>query len=400
MDPVLGEWLGLLLRWAHIVTGIAWIGSSFLFMWLDSHLRPPEKPKPGVEGELWLTHSGGFYVVEKMHLAPDEVPRTLHWFKWEAAWTWITGFLLLMVVYYLGSASFLIDPEVADISHGTAILISLALFVAAWVVYDGLYRSPLRNAGIWAEIIGIVLLCAVIYGLTQVFSGRGAYVHVGAMIGTIMVANVWMIIIPGQRKLVEATKAGTKLDPELAFRAKQRSIHNNYLTLPVVFIMISGHYAGTYGHPYNWAILIGMFAIGAVARHWFNLRNAGSSAVWPVPVAALGFIALAYLASPYFASPGGATAAAESEPVSFAQAYEIIANRCLTCHAEKPADENFDTAPKNVKFDTPAQIKAEAARIRAVSVLTKTMPLGNQTGMTQAERVALGRWIADGAEIE
>jgi len=400
MDPVLGEWLSLLLRWAHIITGIAWIGSSFLFMWLDSHLEPPETPKKGVEGELWMTHSGGFYVVEKMQLAPDEVPRTLHWFKWEAAWTWFTGFLLLMVVYYLGSASFLIDPEVADISHAQAIMISLALFVAAWVVYDGMYRSPLRNTGAWAEIVGIVLLCIVIWGLTHIFSGRGAYVHVGAMIGTIMVANVWMIIIPGQRKLVEATKAGTALDARLAFNAKQRSVHNNYLTLPVVFVMISSHYAGTYGHEYNWLILIAMFVIGAMARHWFNLRNAGSKAIWPVPVAALGFIALAYVASPYFASPGSASADADAEPVTFAQAYEIILNRCVSCHAEKPSDENFDKAPKNVRFDTPRQIKNEAARIRAVSVLTKTMPLGNQTKMTVAERVLLGRWIADGAEIE
>ncbi len=400
MDPVLGEWLGLALRWAHIITGIAWIGSSFLFMWLDSHLEPPEKPKKGVEGELWMTHSGGFYVVEKMALAPDEVPRTLHWFKWEAAWTWITGFLLLMVVYYLGSASFLIDPEVADITHTQAIVISLALFVAAWAVYDGMYRSPLRHTGIWAEIIGIVLLCVVIFGLTKLFSGRGAYVHVGAMIGTIMVANVWMIIIPGQRKLVEATKAGTTLDPALAFNAKQRSIHNNYLTLPVVFIMMSSHYAGTYGHEYNWAILIGMFVVGALARHWFNLRNAGSKSIWPVLAAALGFMALAYLASPYFAAPGSASIDEDADPVTFAQAYEVIEKRCVSCHAQKPADENFDTAPKNVKFDTPAQIKAEAARIRAVAVMTKTMPLGNQTKMTQAERVLLGRWIADGAEIE
>ncbi len=400
MDPVVGEWLGLALRWAHIITGIAWIGSSFLFMWLDSHLEPPEKPKKGVEGELWMTHSGGFYVVEKMDLAPDEVPRTLHWFKWEAAWTWITGFGLLMVVYYLGSASFLIDPDVADISHGQAIALSLALFVAAWAVYDGMYRSPLRKTGVWAEIIGIVLLCIVIWGLAQVFSGRGAYVHVGAMIGTIMVANVWMIIIPGQRKLVEATRAGTTLDPELAFNAKQRSVHNNYLTLPVVFIMISSHYAGTYGHEYNWLILIAMFAVGALARHWFNLRNAGSRAVWPVPAAVIGLVAVAYLASPYFAAPGAASVDADADPVSFAQAYEVISKRCVSCHAQKPADENFDAAPKNVKFDTPEQIKAEAARIRAVAVMTKTMPLGNQTKMTKAERILLGRWIADGAEIE
>jgi len=400
MDPVLSEWLSLALRWAHIITGIAWIGSSFYFMWLDSHLEPPEKPKDGVEGELWMTHSGGFYVVEKMNLAPHEVPRTLHWFKWEAAWTWITGFLLLIVVYYFGSASFLIDPEVADISHTQAIVISLVVFIVAWAVYDGMYRSPLRHTGAWAEIVGIILLCLAIWGLSQVFSGRGAYVHVGAMIGTIMVANVWMIIIPGQRKLVEATKAGEPLDARLAFNAKQRSVHNNYLTLPVVFIMMSSHYSGTYGHEYNWLILIAMFAVGAVARHWFNLRNAGSKAVWPVPVAVIGFVAVAYLASPYFASTGTASVDADAEAVTFAQAYEVLANRCVSCHTEKPTDKNFDTAPKNVMFDTPRQIKSAAARIRAVSVLTKTMPLGNQTKMTAAERILLGRWIAAGANIE
>ena len=236
----------------------------------------------------------------------------------------------------------MIDPEVADISHTQAIVISLVLFIVAWAVYDGMYCSPLRHTGAWAEIVGITLLCLAIWGLTQVFSGRGAYVHVGAMIGTIMVANVWMITIPGQRKLVEATKAGTPLDARLAFNAKQRSVHNNYLTLPVVFIMMSSHYPGTYGHEYNWLILI----------------------------------------------------------ATFAQVYEILVNRCVSCHTERPTDENFDKAPKNVMFDTPRQIKSAAARIRAVSVLTKTMPLGNQTKMTAAERTLLGRWIAAGAAIE
>ena len=273
MESILSEWVNLVLRWAHIITGIAWIGSSFLFMWLDSHLEKPDPPRKGVEGELWMTHSGGFYVVEKMDLAPEEVPRTLHWFKWEAAWTWITGFLLLCLMYYYGAEIYLIDRAVADLSKPEAIAIGIALLAASWFVYDALYKSPLRHRGAVVECIGFGLLILVAYGLTHVFSARGAYMHVGAMLGTIMVANVWMIIIPAQQKLVDATKAGTALDARLAFNAKQRSVHNNYMTLPVIFIMISAHYPSTFGHEHAWAVLIVVFIAGALVRHWFNLQQ-------------------------------------------------------------------------------------------------------------------------------
>ena len=397
MESILSEWVNLVLRWAHIVTGIAWIGSSFLFMWLDSHLEKPEPPRKGVEGELWMTHSGGFYVVEKMDLAPEEVPRTLHWFKWEAAWTWITGFLLLCLMYYYGAEIYLIDREVAELSKPEAIAIGLALLAASWFVYDAFYKSPLRHRGAVVECIGFALLILVAYGLTHVFSARGAYMHVGAMLGTIMVANVWMIIIPAQQKLVDATKAGTALDARLAFNAKQRSVHNNYMTLPVIFIMISSHYPSTFGHEHAWAVLIVVFIAGALVRHWFNLRNAGRSRIWPIPASVVLILAVMYATLP------GGTMTAEDEdadPVTFAEAYDIVARRCVSCHAAKPSDENFDKPPKNVVFDTAEQIRDQAPKIRAVAVLTRTMPVGNETRMTDEERHVLGRWIAEGAEIE
>ena len=395
MESILSEWINLVLRWTHIVTGIAWIGSSFLFMWLDSHLEKPDPPRKGVEGELWMTHSGGFYVVEKMDLAPEEVPRTLHWFKWEAAWTWISGFLLLCLMYYYGAEIYLIDRAVADLSKPEAIAIGIALLAVSWFVYDTLYKSRLRHRGATVECIGFALLILVAYGLTHVFSARGAYVHVGAMLGTIMVANVWMIIIPAQQKLVDATKAGAALDARLAFNAKQRSVHNNYMTLPVIFIMISSHYPSTFGHDFGWAVLIVVFIAGALVRHWFNLRNAGQGRIWPIPAAVAIMLVLVYATL-----PGGTMTDEDADPVTFAEAYDIVAKRCVSCHAAKPADENFDKPPKNVAFDTAEQIRNQAPKIRAVAVLTRTMPVGNETEMTDDERRVLGRWIAEGAEIE
>ncbi len=395
MESILSEWINLVLRWTHIVTGIAWIGSSFLFMWLDSHLEKPDPPRKGVEGELWMTHSGGFYVVEKMDLAPEEVPRTLHWFKWEAAWTWISGFLLLCLMYYYGAEIYLIDRAVADLSKPEAIAIGIALLAVSWFVYDTLYKSRLRHRGATVECIGFALLILVAYGLTHVFSARGAYVHVGAMLGTIMVANVWMIIIPSQQKLVDATKAGTALDARLAFNSKQRSVHNNYMTLPVIFIMISSHYPSTFGHDFGWAVLIVVFIAGALVRHWFNLRNAGQGRIWPIPAAVAIMLVLVYATL-----PGGTMTDEDADPVTFAEAYDIVAKRCVSCHAAKPADENFDKPPKNVAFDTAEQIRNQAPKIRAVAVLTRTMPVGNETEMTDDERRVLGRWIAEGAEIE
>ncbi len=400
MNPEIHEWLSLALRWAHIVTAMAWIGASFYFMWLDSHLEPPRHPKPGVEGDLWMVHSGGFYEVNKILVAPRDLPPHLHWFKWEAAFTWISGICLLAVVYYLGSSAFLIDPAVANIERHDALGIALILFIVGWFVYDGLYISPLAKMGHLAAAIGFLLLCGVAYGLFHIFAARAAYIHVGALMGTIMVANVWVRIIPAQRALVAATKAGTRPDPTLGLRAKQRSVHNNYMTLPVIFVMMSSHYPETYGNKYGWAILIGMFVVGAVVRHWFNLRNAGRTHWWPVPVSVAGVLLIMYLTMP--ARPTMEAMAATAGPaghVPFGEVRAVFERRCVACHSRHPTDSDFVVPPKNIVFDSAAHIRGHAEDIMRTVVVAKIMPLGNVTGMTPAERALLGRWLAQGAPV-
>jgi uncharacterized membrane protein len=367
-------------------------------MWLDSHLEKPDPPRKGVEGELWMVHSGGFYVVEKIHVAPEALPKTLHWFKWEAGFTWITGFLLLIVVYYLGSESYLVDPDVADISRTAAIAIGIGTLIVGWAVYDFLYTSPLAQKGVVSPLIGIALLCVAAWGLTRLLSGHAAYMHAGAMIGTIMVANVWMRIIPAQRALVNARKTGTEPDPTLGLRAKQRSVHNNYLTLPVVFVMLSGHYPATYGHEYAWLIVLALFAVGALVRHWFNLRNAGRRDWWPIPASVALFLALMYVVMPPTGMNGGAST--DMPTVEFADVQAIVEKRCVMCHAEKPANRDFDAPPKNVRLETPAQIRRFRDRIWSAVVASNAMPLGNATGMTPEEREMLEAWIRQGARIQ
>ncbi|MBK20050.1 MAG: hypothetical protein CMM52_14550 [Rhodospirillaceae bacterium] len=399
METVLLDWLALILRWTHIIVGIAWIGSSFYFMWLDSHLEDPTVPDEEVEGQLWMVHSGGFYRVDKIMVAPKIMPRHLHWFKWEAWWTGVTGVLLLAVVYYLGSAAFLIDPDVADITKMEAVGIGVATLVIGWLVYDGMYMSEWGNKYTkLSGAIGFIGLCVVAYGLSQVLSGRAAYIHVGALIGIIMVLNVWIRIIPGQHNLVDARKAGEEPDPTYGIRAKQRSVHNNYLTLPVVFVMISSHYPMTFGHELNWAVLIAIFIIGALVRHWFNLRNSGSDAIWPVPVAIISIIMLAgYVSVPGFTGP-------EKEglkrKVVFSEVQAIMKTRCAACHSAKPTYEGIETPPKNIKLETEAEIRKHAAQIQKTTVATNTMPLGNATKMSKEERLAVGKWIASGMPSE
>ena len=396
MDPFIGDWLNLVLRWAHVITGIAWIGSSFYFNWLDSRLETPEEPREGVEGELWMVHSGGFYRVEKIDVAPAEIPRTLHWFKWEAGFTWITGFLLLGLIYYLGAEVYLVDRGVSGIGPGWAILLGLATLAISWLIYDLMWISPLaRNEGA-AAVLSFVLLIALAYGLGEVLSARAAYLHVGAVMGTIMAANVWMRIIPAQTQLVKATQEGGQPDARLALAAKQRSVHNNYMTLPVLFVMLSGHYPGTYGHAWGWLILAVLFLAGAGVRHYFNLRNKGQTNRWIVPASVAAVIALMVATAPRPAPE----ATDLGEPVAFAAVRAVVDARCVSCHSATPRDENFDTAPNNVKFDTPQQIRALREKILVSAVDSETMPLGNITEMTDEERVLLGRWLRQGAAIE
>jgi len=390
LEAYLLDWLTLLARWAHIVVGIAWIGASFYFIWLDDHLGAASDP--AFAGELHAIHGGGFYRVEKFRGAPGELPRTLHWFKWEAYWTWITGFALLVLVYYLNAELYLVDPVVMKFSSGGAIGIGLASLVAGLVVYEGLCRSPLgRNENALALVLFLVLAGAA-WGMTQVFSGRGAFIHLGAILGTIMAANVAHVIIPGQRELVRAKQQGRVPDEKFSIRGKQRSVHNTYFTLPVIFTMIAGHHATTFGHRWSWVLLVAMAAAGALIRYWFVARHKGPPPAWALAagLAAIGF-------SAWIVAPRQEVATA---PVSFDEVKRVIEARCAGCHAEKPTFQGIAEAPKGSKLDTPERIRAQAALIQQQSVSTRTMPPGNLTAMTDEERALLGRWIRSGARTE
>lgn len=392
------DWLNLGLRWLHLVVGISWIGNSLYFMWLDASLEKPAPPREGVEGEVWLLHSGGFYQVAKRTLGPGLVPKTLHWFKWEAALTWLSGFGLLTVVYYLSGGVYLIDPAVAPLTPGQATALSLGVLVVSWVVYDVLWATLGRRHARAATAISFALLGAAIYGLCHVLSGRGAYVHVGAMLGTIMVANVWMRIVPAQRDMLAATEAGRQPDLTLAREAKQRSTHNSYVTFPVIFTMFSNHFPGTYGHPLNWLILSLLIVVGVGIRALMIASERRQAAAWvwaPVAAALIGFL---YLTAPASLPASAAKARPAGErPISFAVVRGIVELRCLSCHSTTPSDDVFRAAPNGVTFDTPESLRARAELIKQRTVLVKNMPLANKTGMTEEERVLLGRWIDQGA---
>src|SRR5258706_13381616 len=299
------DWLNLGLRWLHLVVGISWIGNSLYFMWLDASLEKPAPPREGVEGEVWLLHSGGFYQVARRTLGPGLVPATLHWFKWEAALTWLSGFGLLTVVYYLSGGVYLIDPAVLPLSPGQATALSLGVLVVSWLVYDGLWATlGRRRAGV-AAVISWALLGGAVYGLCHVLSGRGAYIHVGAMLGTIMVANVWMRIVPAQRDQIAAATAGRTPDATLSTRAKQRSTHNSYATFPVIFTMLSNHYPLTYGHPLNWLLLSLLIVAGVAARQIMLARDKGKPADWWLLPAAAALAVAGYFTPPAWVGGGG-----------------------------------------------------------------------------------------------
>jgi len=393
LDPYVTDWLNLLTRWLHVIAGIVWIGSSFYFIALDNHLRPPRDEREreaGVGGETWEIHGGGFYNIKKYLVAPRVLPETLHWFKWEAYTTWLSGFALMIVLYYLNADTYLIDKSVADLSTGEAVAISIALLVAAWLVYDALCRLlAARPFVLAAVLLGLTTLAA--WGVGHLFSGRAMYLQIGAMLGTMMVGNVFFVIIPAHWELVRAKQAGREPDPAANARGKLRSVHNNYLTLPVVFTMLSNHFPFTYGHSYSWLILVVLLIIGAWVRHFFNLRHMGRT-VWAIPVtAAIAIAVLAILIRPQSEVATGAPT------VQFAQVARIIEQRCAACHSLHPT--KVAAAPRGIKLDTAAEIKAQASAIEQQAVQTRAMPLGNITGMTKAERDLLGRWIAQGARI-
>ncbi len=396
VPAIVAEWLNLLLRWTHVIAGILWIGDSFLFMWMDSSLRPPKRPLEGdVAGELWMVHSGGFYeVVKRRVLAPDEMPEHLHWFMWQAYTTWMSGFALLVVVYWIGGTAFMVDHSVLPLTGPQAVAASAAVLLAGWFAYDALWSSPLVRSPKLVAAVSLVLLAGAILGLTHVFSGRAAFLHVGALLATIMAGNVWRRIIPAQTQMIAATRAGQRADAALGARAKQRSIHNHYLTLPVVFAMISNHFPSMYGHPQPGLVMILFVAFGMAFKYWMNFRFRAHPAILATGIGAFAaLIAITVIPARREAS---AQAPAMSA-VSYETAHAILARRCMTCHSRHPSNPSFPEPPAGVMFDDADKVMALRERIRVRAVETKTMPLGNLTGITEAERDTLGAWIAGGA---
>lgn len=401
MEAYLVDWLNLFGRWVHLITGIAWIGASLYFVWLDNHLKAPkesEAAERGVGGELWAVHGGGFYHAQKFRVAPPFLPADLHWFKWEAYWTWMSGMFLLVLIYWYSAEIYLIDPNVAALSKPVAIAISAGTLLGGWFLYDFMCKSPLakdeRKLG--AAVFLFVVIAA--FFLCNVFSGRAAYIHFGAILGTIMVANVFFVIIPGQRELVEATKEGRVPDPTPGLNAKQRSVHNTYFTLPVLFVMISNHYALTYGHEFNWLILIAISLAGALIRVYFVARHFGRFAPLPAAVALLLLAGVVAAITPKPAAPASASTGSAAE--TFAQVQSIVEQRCTGCHAAAPTQVGFAAAPKGVAFDTPEEIVNQAQQIHQQTVVTKAMPIGNLTQITDAERALIDRWFQDGAKSQ
>jgi uncharacterized membrane protein len=430
------EWLALAGRWIHMITGIAWIGSSFYFVWLDNHLHKPAKAEDterGVGGELWSVHGGGFYHAQKYKLAPPQLPRTLHWFYWEAYSTLLSGFFLLGLLYYGQASIYLIDPQVAALSPPAAIAIGLAFLIGGWLAYDGLCRTPLAKRPLLLAALVALLLSAAAWGLCQLFSGRGAYIHFGAMLGTIMVANVFFVIIPGQRRTVRALGEGREPDPLDGQRGKLRSVHNTYFTLPVLFTMISNHYAMTFGAKWNWLVLIALCAGGALIRAWFVARHfadqrGGKTPPWtliagialiiatavalaprPTPAATVSSGDATLAAAPGASAPAGAApagaplpdvpAAGAANPApagGYARIQQILAARCVNCHATRPTFPGFPAPPKGLILETEDQLRAKLPLI-ATQVATRVMPIGNITAMTDAERTELLDWISHGA---
>lgn len=393
MDPYINEWLNLVIRFAHLVTGIAWIGASFYFVWLDNHLEnPPQwKKDKGIGGDLWAIHGGGFYEVAKYKLAPEQMPQTLHWFKWEAYTTWITGFLLLSLMFYVGAETYLIDRRVADLTQFQAIALGLGSIVVGVGIYEFLVRTKLRNHGIVLGLILMVVATALSYGLTQIFSARGAYMHMGAIIGTIMAGNVFFGIMPSQRALVKAVEEGRAPDPAYGLNAKVRSTHNTYTTLPVIFIMISNHYPMTFNHSANWLVLIAIIFITAAVRQYFVLRHFGKQKPLVLVGSAVATIILAFLIAP---TTTQLTKEQKSQTVDIATIQTIIEQRCGTCHADSPTDKVFTIAPAGIVFSDEASIKQWAPRIQARVIDAKDMPFMNKTQMTEEERKILAIWLA------
>lgn len=396
---VLEAWIEFAVRWTHVITAVAWIGSSFYFIALDLGLRKSPDLPPGAYGEEWQVHGGGFYHVQKYLVAPDRLPDHLIWFKWESYATWLSGFALLVLVYYLGAELYLVDPTVADIAVWQAVLISLASLTFGWLAYDTLCKSRLGDDNTRLMVLLYVILVAMAWGYTQVFSGRAALLHLGAFTATIMSANVFMIIMPNQRIVVADLKAGRVPDPKYGRIAKQRSTHNNYLTLPVLFLMLSNHYPLAFATEYNWIIASLVFLMGVTIRHYFNTRHAGKgNPTWTWAVTAVLFLIIAWLstapmrtAEPEAQLQGAALTYASAD--GFDEVTTIVQGRCSMCHAAEPVWEGMLWPPKGVVLETPAQIAREARRIYLQAGVTHAMPPANLSYIEPQEREAIVRWF-------
>ena len=406
MSAYLFDIASLLVRWLHLVAGIAWIGASFYFVWLDNNLRPPQRKElvdAGVGGEVWAVHGGGFYNAQKYKVAPAELPQRLHWFYWEAYTTWLSGFFLLCLLYFGHAEVYLIDPAVAALGKPVAIVIALAFIAGGWLVYDLLCRSPLgRHERVLAGVVA-ALSCVAAFGLCALFSGRGAYVLFGAMLGTIMAANVFFVIIPGQREMVRAKAEGRAPDPVHGQRGKQRSVHNTYLTLPVLFAMISNHYAVTFGSGHNALVLIALSIAGAGIRAWFVARHkadqrGGRTSPLALIVGLVALAAVIVALAPRSASPSTTEALDGLAPRQrFAMIEGIVTRRCVPCHSPTPSLGGFTAAPNGVLLDTPEHLLAHTTQMQ-IQLKTGVMPIGNLTRMTDAERTQMLAWLADGAK--
>lgn len=388
METILVEWASLAIRWIHIITAFAWIGASFYFNWLLNHLLQADDPK--IAGQLWALHAGGFFNIEKRNIEPGQLPAPLHWFKWESYWTWISGFTLLVITYYLGADAYLIDASVLALQSWQAILISLSFLAGSWLVYHWLWKSKFAYQKTNLAMLitaGFIVLLAI--ALTHIFSGRGAFLQMGAILATWMTANVFFVIMPGQRKLVKATVEGLPQDKRLGEEAGWRSLHNNYLTLPVMFCMISNHYPASFGSHWNWLVLIGLFGVGVLVRHYFNARTKVGNwkPVWLLMLAFVVFAATALLAS----YPQLKLSLEQASAISYSQVQPIFAQRCVACHAAKTTHPAFPVAQKGVLLETEEQIRKQAALI-TVQVSSKAMPLGNLTQMTEEERALVLKW--------
>lgn len=387
LEAHIHEWLNLLIRWIHMIVGIAWIGASFYFNWLENRLDRSQPQEEGIAGNLWAIHGGGFYHLKKFQVAPPSLPVDLHWFKWEAYTTWLSGMVLLFVVYYFNSQAFMLDPSKSDLDPSSAIALGLGTITISWLVYHYLCKSALRSQPLLLAGVLVLLLACLAWQLDSVLSSRAAYIHVGAAIGTIMVANVFFVIIPGQLELVTALKENRQPDASPGKDGLLRSRHNNYLTLPVLFIMISHHFPSTYGNSQAWMVLVGVSLISVAVRHYFNIRHMKKQAIWILPAAMICMVVAMLLTAPKTVQNFS------DAHIDDVDVMVVVNQRCTVCHSSSPTQAGFSAAPGNIMLDTVEQLKSHAPRVLISAVTTKTMPLGNLSAMTEEERTLLGLWL-------